>query len=215
MAALLGKRIVVASELPVGARLDEQRLKSLTGGDAIRAHFMRQDEIEFIPEFKLMIAANHQPRLVRPDEAMRRRLRVVSMPKVPEKPDPAFKSVVLPSEAGQIFGWMIEGAGRVLARGERFITPSAIERASEEYLGSQDSIAQFLKDRCNIGSDFESSNSEIYAAYKQWTFDAGEKYMYTSSDLIKELKGKGFLPRRVGKSRKEGLKGLAIPMQKI
>ncbi|MBK8991295.1 MAG: hypothetical protein IPM40_06180 [Gammaproteobacteria bacterium] len=47
MASLRGARFVSASELRPGARWDEQRLKSLTGGDPITARFMRQDE--FIP----------------------------------------------------------------------------------------------------------------------------------------------------------------------
>jgi putative DNA primase/helicase len=214
MAALLGKRIVVASELPVGGRLDEQRLKALTGGDAIRAHFMRQDEIEFVPEFKLMIAANHRPRLVRPDDAMRRRLRVVSMPKVPDKPDPAFKKTVLPEEAGQIFGWMIEGAKRILARGEKFIVPERVSIASEEYLGSQDTIAQFIEECCNVGHELACPRSEIYVAYSRWTTEVGEKVVLKASDFYDELERKGFRPiKSGGKKSERTFKGIAVPLR--
>jgi putative DNA primase/helicase len=76
-ASLRGNRLVVASETEQGRRWAEAKIKTLTGGDRIRARLMRQDSFEFTPQFKLMIAGNHKPRLRSVDEAIRRRLHLV------------------------------------------------------------------------------------------------------------------------------------------
>lgn len=214
LAALRGKRIVLASELPVGARLDEQRLKTITGGDPLRAHLMRQDEIEFLPELKLIVAANHRPRIIRPDDAMRRRLRVIPMPKKPERPDPDLKNVLLPAEAKQIFGWLIEGAKRVLERGEQFEVPQRIADASEGYMGSQDTLGQFIDEVCNVGTDLTCPRKEIYQRYKNWADEAGERFVLNSSEFYAELELRGFKQAQVRSrdpnKRERGFRGIAV-----
>ena len=59
LAKLRGKRLVVAQETPAGRVWDEAKIKAVTGGDRISAHFMRQDDFEFDPKFKLIISGNH------------------------------------------------------------------------------------------------------------------------------------------------------------
>lgn len=47
VAALVGKRLVIASELPDGRRLNESRVKDLTGGDTISARFLNKEFFTF------------------------------------------------------------------------------------------------------------------------------------------------------------------------
>lgn len=208
MAALRGKRLVVASELPVGARLDEQRLKMISGGDAIQARLMRADEFEFLPELKLAIASNHQPKIVRPDDAMRRRLRVIRMPKVIANPDPAFKHTVLPGEVRQIMHWLLEGAARVLARGEKFVTPDRVKVHSDEYLGSQDSIGTFITERCETGFGLACDRTNLYRAYCNWAESTGESFVMSAREFYPEMEKRRFSS---GKSNGERvLKGIRL-----
>ena len=60
-------------------------MKRITGGDSIVASFKYQNEFEFVPTFKLWLAANDAPR-VRDDDAAiwRRILRVPFDAQVPE-----------------------------------------------------------------------------------------------------------------------------------
>jgi putative DNA primase/helicase len=53
LAALEGKRLVTASETNVGSRLNEARLKALTGGDVMTARFLNKEFFEFQPKCKL------------------------------------------------------------------------------------------------------------------------------------------------------------------
>lgn len=55
LAMLRGARLVTATETEEGRAWAESRIKQLTGGDKISAHFMRQDYFTFLPSFKLMI----------------------------------------------------------------------------------------------------------------------------------------------------------------
>ena len=73
IAKLRGKRLVIAQETPAGRVWDEAKIKALTGGDRMSAHFMRQDDFEFDPVFKLIVCGNHKPRLNCVDVAMRAR----------------------------------------------------------------------------------------------------------------------------------------------
>ena len=77
LAMLRGVRLVVAQETEVGREWAEAKIKAITGGEPIRARFMRQDFFEYTPQFKLVIVGNHRPALRSVDEAMRRRIHLV------------------------------------------------------------------------------------------------------------------------------------------
>jgi len=62
LAGLKGARMVLASETEEGRSWDEQRVKSITGGDPISARFMRQDFFTYKPQFKPVIYGNYKGR---------------------------------------------------------------------------------------------------------------------------------------------------------
>ena len=146
MASLRGRRFVTASELRPGARWDEQRLKSLTGGDPVTARFMRQDEFTFRPQFTLMVAGNHRPSFSGVDEAIRRRLRLIPFTQV--IPD-ADRDLSLPeklrAEWSGILRWMVEGC--IDWQREGLPTPQSVIEASAAYLEAEDSLGQWITDR--------------------------------------------------------------------
>ena len=82
----------------------------LTGGDPIRARFMRQDEFEFLPQLKLLISGNHKPGLRSVDEAIRRRFHLIPFT-VTIPPDERDHDLTekLKTEWPAILGWMIDG----------------------------------------------------------------------------------------------------------
>lgn len=166
MASLRGKRFVTASELRPGARWDEQRLKSLTGGDPITARFMRQDEFTYIPQLTLVIAGNHRPSFAGVDEAIRRRLRLVpftqEIPK--EERDPELPEKLREEWPG-ILRWAIEGC--LLWQREGLAAPASVTDASTEYLESEDSLGEWLKDRVAVRDDEEITASSVL--FDDWT----------------------------------------------
>lgn len=61
LADLQGARFVASIEVEEGKRLAESLVKQMTGGDRIKARYMRQDFFEFDPTHKIWLAANHKP----------------------------------------------------------------------------------------------------------------------------------------------------------
>jgi putative DNA primase/helicase len=66
LAALVGRRFVVASETNDGSRLNEARVKALTGCDPITARFLHSEFFTFEPCAKFWLSVNHKP-VVRDD----------------------------------------------------------------------------------------------------------------------------------------------------
>jgi putative DNA primase/helicase len=110
LAGLVGARLVTAIETEEGRAWAKSKLKATTGGDEISARFMRRDFFSFTPQFKLMIAGNHKPRLRSVDEAMRRRFHLipfaVTIP--PEHRDKNLADKLKP-EWPAILRWMADG----------------------------------------------------------------------------------------------------------
>ena len=61
VADLLGRRFVSVVETEQGRRFDIALLKWLTGGDTLKARYMRQDFFSFKPRHLLLMATNHLP----------------------------------------------------------------------------------------------------------------------------------------------------------
>ena len=77
VARLKGARFVTLEEGDQGATLDEGLVKQMTGGNTITARFQYGKEFEFRPEFKLVEATNHLPKIHGTDVGIWRRIRLV------------------------------------------------------------------------------------------------------------------------------------------
>lgn len=110
LAGLRGARLVVAFETESGQSWAEARIKTVTGGEPIRANFMHRDHFEFRPQFKLIVAGNHRPALTSVNEAIRRRLHLVPFPvTIPDEDRDLLLSDRLLEERDGILAWAIEG----------------------------------------------------------------------------------------------------------
>ena len=108
LAMLRGARLVYASETEEGRNWAESRIKQMTGGDRIRARFMRQDFFEYLPQFKLLLIGNHQPNLRNIDDAAKRRFNIVPFTHKPPTPDPDLMTKLHVEWPG-ILRWLIDG----------------------------------------------------------------------------------------------------------
>ncbi len=93
IARLAGRRFVQSVEVDEGKKLAESLIKQITGGDTISARFLHQEYFEFVPSFKLWMAANFQPRVNADDAAMWRRILQIPFDQhIPEEErDPSIK----------------------------------------------------------------------------------------------------------------------------
>lgn len=170
LADLAQARLVIASESSDGKRWDEQRVKALTGRDEISARFMRDNFFTFKPQFKILVASNHKPRIRTVDDAWRRRLHLVPFDQKPARPDPLLKDR-LRDEYPQILQWMIEGAEWWYREG--LAVPAVITQATDQYFREEDLIGLWVEESVDMRPGLKGDRRLLYANYERWCKDMG------------------------------------------
>jgi putative DNA primase/helicase len=209
MADLRGKRLAIATETEEGRRLAEAKVKQLTGGDRLRARFMRRDFFEFQPTHKLLIVGNHRPVLRNADEAMRRRLLLIpfdaEIPADRRDPDLADK---LRAEWPGILAWAIKGCLWWQAIG---LSPAArVQAATEDYFETADAFGRWADECLVVVANATMTKATAFASWKAWAEAAGE-YVGNERRLGEHLaRLSGVDEARVGKARTRTWVGIGL-----
>lgn len=170
LAKLVGKRFVTASEPNSRVRLNEARLKTLSGRDPITARHFRQEEFTFQPTFKLWLATNSKPAIADTSDGFWRR--VVFFPfeqTFKDHPDVTLKDRLLIERDG-IFARLVRGC--LAWQRDRLSPPSSMTEAVGAYRDESRPLADFVRDRCEVGAG-EAQAAALYADYVAW---AGKDY---------------------------------------
>ena len=194
LAMLRGARLVTAIESEKNRQWAEARVKQLTGGDPISARFMRQDLFTYTPQFKLLIAGNHLPRLQSMDDAMRSRFHVIPFAVVIPK-DLRIKDLkdILLVEAPGILAWAIEGC--LAWQRDGLAPPDAVRSATQAYVGEQDGLARWIADCCDRDAQARTAFADLFASWKSWAARNGE-FVGSSKSFAKNLELRGYEPDR-------------------
>ena len=148
-AKLPGKRYVLSSESNVNRRLDEAKVKLLTGGDTLTARHLNTEPFEFTPTFKLIMQTNHLPAIADAmDNGIRRRLVIVPFTAQIEKRDTKLKQKLLqPENLNACLAWCVEGAKRWIAEGLDKDVPDEVAKAASAFYEESDLLQQWLDER--------------------------------------------------------------------
>ena len=195
LAGLRAARLVVVPETEHGRSWAEARIKSVTGGEKIRANFMRQDHFEFVPQFKLIVAGNHRPSLTGVGEAMRRRLHLVPFDVTipPDQRDPNLGARLLEERDG-ILGWMLDGCAEWQRIG--LSPPESVVRAVTRYFEDEDLVGQWIEDSCDVGDVFSAMSKRLFDSWSTWAKEAGHPEGSQKS-LGTALRERGFVAGKV------------------
>jgi putative DNA primase/helicase len=201
IADLAGRRLVVSAEVPAGSRLDENKLKELSGGDRIKARFIGKDFFEFDPSHTLWICCNERPRVTATDNGTWRRIRVIPFETtIPVERVDRWLDDALEKERDTILTWAIEGARKYLAEG--LGTCKAVDRATSSYREEEDVLAMALAEVCEIGEGLEDTTRRIHTAVGNWYADNGYKRQAPPIPVLgRELTKRGFGQRHDGLQR--------------
>jgi putative DNA primase/helicase len=206
LADLRGAHLVTAVETEEGRRWAESRIKMLTGGEKVKARFMRQDLFEFTPQLKLFITGNHKPGLRSVDEAMRRRFNLipftVTIPPKERDPDLTQK---LKAEWPGILAWMVQGCLAWQSTGLQ--PPEIVREATTAYLDGEDAIAAWIDEECEPDPQAWEKVGALYASWKTWADKSGE-YAGSVKRFGQNLEARGYNPQRSHAGR--GFRGLRI-----
>ncbi len=200
MAEAKGKRMLIASELEEGMRLNTSIVKQLCSTDPIEAEKKYKDPFHFEPSHTLILYTNHLPRVGAIDDGTWRRLIVIPFAaKIDGKSDiKNYADYLFTNAGGAILKWMIEGAVRVIDAEFKIDLPVCVQEAIKAYRGENDWLGHFLTDRCDIGKELTEQSGTLYTAYRQYCAECGE-YTRSTTDFYTALENEGFMRHRTRK----------------
>jgi P4 family phage/plasmid primase-like protien len=195
IARLQGARFVTATEVDEGSEFAHSLLKQMTGRDKVTARFLYREPFEFYPQCKLLLVANHAPRVRPNDHATWRRIARVPFLRVllPAERDPHLKEILCdPTRGGPaILAWAVRGgvAWRVQGLG----SCTAVDDSTASYHAEMDTVQRFIDDCCVVAPKAKANPSDLYDRYTLWCEEAGVEAPLGKSQFAGALQIRGFL----------------------
>ncbi|MGE5618091.1 MAG: phage/plasmid primase, P4 family [Sphingomonadaceae bacterium] len=202
LADLCGARVVFAVEIGATARLDEERVKMLTGGDTIKGRFMGQNFFEFPRTWTITLVCNHRPTIADSSHGMWRRVRLIpwtaTVPRGQQRPQEEVVQELL-ADAPAILAWMVAGL-RDWQADHRWVA-GAVLAATDEYRRDQDVLSGFLAECCKMGPRYEVAKADVYDAYTKWCATNDEAPL-SKRELTIRLRDRGIGEKKADKGER-------------
>lgn len=200
MAELKGKRLIIASEMEEGMRLNTAIVKQLCSTDEIQAEKKYKDPFSYIPSHTLVLYTNHLPKVGANDDGIWRRLIVIPFnAKITGTTDIKNYTDYLVKNAGPaIMEWIIEGAKKVSDAAFKIDPPFCVHEAVKAYRADNDWLGIFLSECCELDATFSQKSGDFYQEYRAYCLRNGE-YTRSTTDFYAALEGAGLEKRRTKK----------------
>lgn len=201
IARLRGARFVVAAEVAENGRLNESRVKDLTGGDTLTARFLHREFFDFLPVHKLWMFGNHKPNIVGTDEGIWRRIQMIPfLVTIPESERKPMEQLLgeFRDEMSGILNWAIEGwldYSALRAEGKGLNPPSIVTESVGNYRTEMDSLGVFVEENITPKQGAKVRQKDLYARYKTWA-EANGEYVMKNRELLRRLQERGFTMKR-------------------
>lgn len=189
IARMAGARFVKTIEMKEGTRLNEERIKALTGSDQVVARFLHNEWFQFTPVCKHWFAVNHKPIIRGTDEGIWRRIRLIPFEVSFEKNKDTSLFQTLKTEWPGILAWAVEGCLKWQQEGLKPV--GKVEEWTNNYRAESDIIGQFLEEKTERAPNGKVQAQTLYKAYEEWCKDNGE-YCISGTNFGKRLIEKGF-----------------------
>lgn len=164
---LRGMRLVIVSESDEGRRLADATMKRLTGGDPIKARYMRENFVEFTPSHLAILVTNRMPKVPGDDPAIWRRIRVVPFDVViPDVEQDKELDTKLQLEADGILSWAVAGWTDYFKHG--LAEPGSVRVATDNYQRDNDAVGRFITEACVTSPVVKAITKNLYAAWCRW-----------------------------------------------
>ncbi len=190
LARLAGARMVYAVETDAGKSLSSGKVKLVTGTDRVTARFLHARDFEFVPRFKLWLAANDAPKVRHADGGLWNRIQ-----RIPFLHQPATKDTTLletfkdPNRGGAaLLKWLIEGAATWYRDG--LGSAAAADMAKKEYQDEMDPFADYFADHLQFGSGTTTSG-DLWEDYGSWAPKGSSAPGGTRKELAAALEARG------------------------
>ena len=200
MAELKGKRLIIASEMQEGVRLNTAMVKQLCSTDEIQACKKYKDPFHFVPSHQVVLYTNHLPKVGANDDGIWRRLKVIPFnAKIKGNSDIKNYADYLYEKAGSaIMKWIIEGAEKVSKSDHKVDDPKCVRDAVAAYRDDNDWLGHFIADCCEVDDSYEEKSGEFYQQYRAYCIQSGE-YTRSTTDFYSAVEKMGFYRHKTNK----------------
>lgn len=206
IAMLRGKRFVYSNEAPENRKLNESRIKALTGGDRIRARFLYREFFSYTPQFKLWFAANHRPIIRGSDEGVWSRIFMIPLIyQFPVDERQSLKQVVDGFDKSGVLAWCVRG----LQKRNRLRNNETVKECVEEYRDDMDPLLGFVRDCIEITPGARCSANRIYDEYTRWCEEVGIEHPLSKIGLLRKLSERK-IGKRIRAKTWRGLEGVYV-----
>lgn len=209
LAEAKGKRLLIASELEEGVRLNTSIIKQLCSTDEIFAEKKYKDPFSFTPSHTLVLYTNHLPKVGAMDSGIWRRLIVIPFnAKITGRHDRKnYADYLVGNAAPYIMAWIIEGARKAIGNNFRIPLPKCVEDAISKYRQDNDWLGHFLADCCELGEPYETGSGKFYSEYRSYCARVGD-FVRSTTEFYNAVEQRGF--RRVKKKHSMWVLGLRL-----
>ena len=172
---LAGRRLVYCSETTDGQRLDDARVKELTGGDTLQGRELyARSPVTFSPTHKLLMVGNHTPIVQDDSDGMWRRIKTLLFPSQFQPGDKGYDPDILAklkADGPGALNVLLRGFAKFQKTGIQI--PESMTRATQQYRDDQDLFGQWLEDNCQLDCSSTTSKEDLYRNYKVWSESCG------------------------------------------
>lgn len=210
VAELQGIRLVATIEVEDGKRMAEGLVKQITGGDRIKARYMRQDFFEFEPTHKILLAANHKPTIRGQDLAIWRRIKVIpfEVQIIDGDKDPHLLEK-LRAEMPGILAWAVRGCLEWQRIG--LAEPAAVKEATAAYQAGEDVLGDFLGECCVLLPTLKVTAAVLYSTYFKWAEVNNERALSKKNFGARLQEGRRiFAGQNIGSKHARGWEGVGL-----
>jgi putative DNA primase/helicase len=190
---LMGRRFVTLSESNEGTRLNEARIKDLTGGETVSGRPLYGAPVEFTPVAKYFFSVNHKPVVVDDSHGFWRRMRLVPFARAftGEAEDKSLDERLW-AEAEGILAWAVRGC--LAWQRDGLMAPASVLQATSDYKEDSDPLAEFVTAACEPCDHAEVRASDLFAHYRAWADKQGiDKHAQLTATMFGRRLGMRFV----------------------
>ena len=212
-AELFGKLANIFADLPTKNIDDNGIFKALVGEDYLTVEKKNKDPFSFQSNARLLFSCNSIPKNYGDrSDGFYRRLIIIRFNHAvpPEKKDPNLLDKFR-VEADGIFLFALEGLRRLMANHYVFSETDINREELQQYREESDSVLSFVKEDCELGTDYEVGSTQIYNAYKAYCEECGLKPFSQKQFVSQIIASNDKVSRSVDKvGKKRTLKGIRL-----
>jgi putative DNA primase/helicase len=176
LAPLIDRPLALVSDARLSDKRDSsivvERLLSVSGEDTLTINRKYKDHWTGRLPSRVVILTNELPHLSDSSGAFASRFIVLKLTKTFfGREDPRLTDVLL-EEATGIFAWSLVGLDRLLER-RYFVQPPSGAETVDELLDLASPTAMFIRERCEVGPQYETPVDAVYKAWRAWSEEKG------------------------------------------